>query len=291
LPQRGNILDFEEEIKTRNELEDWLSKTEMREDSTEFRAFSPAAESVEDGQILPEANLEIWRLVKNTHLAGQYRKYERLLLSFVSVNGWCQFQEAYASGRVETGLFIGESEETALALSYFDEVAKQHGVLNFKFLKATRLPPVECMNQPHLGRDVFVILHSDRLLSAIEISSLFVTGGHDLVWRILGDGEESADRVEMNSGHFLQFRNLLQSDQYGMMADCKQGEAGVVLHFLIWSQENIGAFRQAIADILVKLDVKEVRCGNCVLTSEQYIRVIKEGARCLSEIFPANETR
>ena len=284
-------MDFEEEIKTRDELTEWLSKTEMREDSTEFRAFSPVADSVEDGQILPEASLEIWRLVKNAHLAGQYRKYERLLLSFVSVFGWCLFQEAYESGRVEAGLFIDESEETELALSYFDEVAKQHGVLNFQALKVTGLPPVECMNQPQLGRDVFVILHGDRLLSAIEISSLFVVAGYDLVWRVLGDGEKSADGVEMNSGHFLQFRNLLQSDQYGMMTDCKQGEAGVVLHFLIWSQESMGAFRQAIADILVKLDVKEVRCGNCVLTSEQYVRVVKEGARGLSEIFPANETR
>ena len=261
----------------------------MLEDLTAFKAFSPIAKDIQEGQVLPEATLEMWKLVKIEYSAGQYCQLGRMLLSFRAVHGWREFHKAYKSGGAEASFSIGESEDALLALRYFNKYAQQHGELKFSVLKVTELSPVEYMVQPQLGRDVVVTLKNDRLFLASEIASFFQAAGHDLVWRVFGDGEKPSDQVVMNTGHFLQFQNLLESDHYGMMTDCKQGEAGIILHFSISSRKSTDKFRVAIADMLEGLEVQEIRYGNCNLTFDQFVRVSKEGTKCLAEIFPARE--
>jgi len=276
------------EIKDKIELADWLSKTPMHEDSTEFKELSPAADTILLPHILPEANLEMWRLLTKNYFAGTYNEYERTLLSFQLVRGWPDFYNAYTSGHITLIFVSAEPDQATMALGYFDEAAMEERIFEFNALKVTTLPSVEIMNQPQLSREVVVFLDSNTMFSASDLVNLFAEAGYDLVWRVFADGEKSPHLVEMNTGHFFQFRHSLESDHSGMMTECKQRDDGVVLYFSIWSKEA-DMFKRAIADLALRLDVRGIISGNCVLTSEQYSRVIEEGAHCLSEIYPSRE--
>lgn len=261
----------------------------MNEDSTKFKGFHPAPKSLVLPLAVLEANLELWRLLKNKKFAGTYNEYERTLLSFQLVLGWCEFYQAYRSGRITAAFVIAKPERAALALGYFDEVGRTCGILEFHALKVTKLPVIEVINQPQLSREISLILCRKSMLSAGDIIDLFAQAGHDLVWRVMADGEMSPDLVHMTLGYFLQFRHLLESDKYGMITDCRQTDDGVVLHFSFWLKDSAHILKRAIADIALKLDVREIRWGNCVLTVEQFVRVVEEGPRCLSKIYPSRE--